>query len=758
MKTYKKIILAILLVSGIVVAGAVGPKITYRMVTGNYLVAASDSSSLAKLVAYKVCDGTADDVQWQACIAAAEATSEPSVVKVASGDYSFTNTIYIGYLDGRIEGTEGCSLIAEGKVEITYDGDTVQDCSQFLIQVAPSLFNINFRLEGFTLVCRNRINGVAVENINRGSIKDLQIQNSRYIGFLATDAWFGHYEQLSFISAKGMGAVFLRCHGAVIDRLIYGSTTPANMPEVWSYNYSDTSEGFSSTFEFLELLTSPGRDSAIFLGRMGQPNDERASRGLVAYITESHANPFLHGDRITGSTTSHWADIRINGDNEEYDCTSGIFITCNQFSMRPLALENLNSGSDPLLLVMANGGRIENVRFENTTSWPTSADPAKPAETLIELRECRNVVVQNVQGFAGNTISVPANAYQCDIDQSDQEITDMTPSTFGDRLQAGDSVYIWDGVGGMTDAIYTVSAADLTDTSFKVDEDPGADVTNNSVFVYAITNVERMSPATIVDMVECRGCVVRDLNYKGCRTSFVAIDSDCTNCVVDTPWDWYVEQATQDDEFWLATPHPTVPIANSGTRSQIRNLQLYDSGTIGTATYAGILDGVQELTETDGTTYKTTLILHKLSLAVTELAGDPDGRFSEKIYDFPEGRIVVTGVTINVTVDATSQYDVDGDIDDDASGAIALGTGADANGVIENTEEDLCPETAFTLASGVKAVPAALAATTTHFDGTGTAKDCYLNGIITGADSVDGATDIGVYGTVTITWTFLGDY
>lgn len=132
---------------------------------------------------------------------------------------------------------------------------------------------------------------------------------------------------------------------------------------------------------------------------------------------------------------------------------------------------------------------------------------------------------------------------------------------------------------------------------------------------------------------------------------------------------------------------------------------------------------------------------------------------STKIYDFPEGRISVLGVTATLQQKTTST--LASTLNASSTGGIALGTVAASNVALSSTMVDLLPETAFTSSATVDvagtAVSAALAAGA-QFDGTTTAKDMYLNtGYETTAD-IDGNATQTISGTVKITWIALGDY
>ena len=132
---------------------------------------------------------------------------------------------------------------------------------------------------------------------------------------------------------------------------------------------------------------------------------------------------------------------------------------------------------------------------------------------------------------------------------------------------------------------------------------------------------------------------------------------------------------------------------------------------------------------------------------------------STKIYDFPEGRLSVLGVTATLKQKTTSA--LASTLNASSTGAIALGTVAASNVSLTSTMVDLLPSTAFTSSATVNvagtAVSAALAASA-QFDGTTTAKDMYLNTAYATTTDVDADATQTISGTVVITWINLGDY
>lgn len=156
-----------------------------------------------------------------------------------------------------------------------------------------------------------------------------------------------------------------------------------------------------------------------------------------------------------------------------------------------------------------------------------------------------------------------------------------------------------------------------------------------------------------------------------------------------------------------------------------------------------------------GVVHQTTLTLSALEQTVvngTEYQ-------STKIYSFPEGRILVLGVTASLAPTTTSA--ISSTLNSGVTGALALGTAAASNVSLTSTMVDLLPSTAFvtstTIDVSAAAVGAALAASA-QFDGHTTAKDVYLNSAFATTGDVDADATMTWAGHVTITWAHLGDY
>jgi hypothetical protein len=150
----------------------------------------------------------------------------------------------------------------------------------------------------------------------------------------------------------------------------------------------------------------------------------------------------------------------------------------------------------------------------------------------------------------------------------------------------------------------------------------------------------------------------------------------------------------------------------------------------------------------------TTLKLNNVAQTVvngTEYQGT-------KIFDFPQCRMNVLGVTATLQQKTTSA--LASTLNASSTGAISLGTATASATTLASTMVDFLPSTAFVSSATVNvagtAVTAALAASA-QFDGTATAKDLYLNTAYATTGDVDADATQTISGTVVITWVNLGD-
>jgi hypothetical protein len=197
-------------------------------------------------------------------------------------------------------------------------------------------------------------------------------------------------------------------------------------------------------------------------------------------------------------------------------------------------------------------------------------------------------------------------------------------------------------------------------------------------------------------------------------------------------------------------------IETSNRRRPRRVTMLSADDGAGLAPNATLQLGGLTVTEAgDGVLHRTTFTFSAFPLAVT----DALAYASKQLYDFPAGRILILGSTASLAWAVTTDRDTT--INNSASLTWAVGTAAASNITLATTMVDLLPKitkvldgavTAYTTASG-----GALAATT-HFDGTSTSKDAFLNvGFETNTD-IDGDGTLNVTGSITIHWINLGDY
>lgn len=130
-----------------------------------------------------------------------------------------------------------------------------------------------------------------------------------------------------------------------------------------------------------------------------------------------------------------------------------------------------------------------------------------------------------------------------------------------------------------------------------------------------------------------------------------------------------------------------------------------------------------------------------------------------QLWTFPEGRMLVLGVTATLQQKTTST--LASTLNASSTGAISLGTATASSTTLSGTAADLLPSTAFTSSATINvagtAVSAALAASA-HFDGTSTAKSMYLNTAYATTTDVDGDATQTISGTIVVTYVDLGDY
>jgi len=155
--------------------------------------------------------------------------------------------------------------------------------------------------------------------------------------------------------------------------------------------------------------------------------------------------------------------------------------------------------------------------------------------------------------------------------------------------------------------------------------------------------------------------------------------------------------------------------------------------------------------ENVGLIHQTVLTLTALSVTMVDAttAGNQGG---VKIYDFPEGNILILGGTADLTTLAGA-----GGITDTAAlvGSVGSVVAATDNATLTSTEANIVPSMSGTLTGGAGTLKGVNTATA-FLDGTATAADVYLNLAVPDAGSSADDT-VAVSGTITITWINLGD-
>ena len=161
----------------------------------------------------------------------------------------------------------------------------------------------------------------------------------------------------------------------------------------------------------------------------------------------------------------------------------------------------------------------------------------------------------------------------------------------------------------------------------------------------------------------------------------------------------------------------------------------------------------------EGLINKTILDLESTPISIASVTTG-NGVGGVKIYDFPQGRILVLGTMADIilTIDAADQADY---TDATPAGDVGVGSvtpaNADALGT-DATDDDFSTATAFTMAA-YSAAPQAPSEASLQFDGTSTALDMLITALVDAADIDDGiTTTMYISGKVVCHWINLGDF
>ena len=220
----------------------------------------------------------------------------------------------------------------------------------------------------------------------------------------------------------------------------------------------------------------------------------------------------------------------------------------------------------------------------------------------------------------------------------------------------------------------------------------------------------------------------------------IALMAVCAIGVLAVDYTPVTEEATTDTATFTAATIDTLTTGTSLTTTGV--------GTLNTTNVTSVIENG------DSVSHQTVITMAGTPSAIA------DGAFeaSQLLYTFPEGRILIEGVTCDLTLTmATTNFNAT--TNDLYVFALGSTVNDDGDGTISATGSDLIAETSIDTENGAtqtNTVTTALAASA-HFDGTTTAKIMYMNWAVPAAND-SGANTNSVTGTITVTWKNLGDY
>ena len=152
----------------------------------------------------------------------------------------------------------------------------------------------------------------------------------------------------------------------------------------------------------------------------------------------------------------------------------------------------------------------------------------------------------------------------------------------------------------------------------------------------------------------------------------------------------------------------------------------------------------------------TTLTLTDVEVPLVDEAGQI-AYGGLKIYDFPQGYIYTVSALTDLAVTKSSAG-----VNDDWDGDFGLGTVTAANDAdLTSTEQDVLPKTATPQATAGATTADGVSTATEQaiLDGTGTAKDLFINFLVDDADHDVTSTPCNLIlnGTIVLNWVFMGD-
>lgn len=165
--------------------------------------------------------------------------------------------------------------------------------------------------------------------------------------------------------------------------------------------------------------------------------------------------------------------------------------------------------------------------------------------------------------------------------------------------------------------------------------------------------------------------------------------------------------------------------------------------------------GVTAVESGSGITNRTVLTFVNTPVPLADAAGVV-AYGGLKVYDFPAGAIMVMGAVADLDI-TKSSAGVNADFDGD----IGVGTvTASNNATLASTEQNVIPTTATPQAVAGVTTGNGASTTSPTLDGTTTPVDLYVNLLVDDADHDVTTTPCNLIlnGTLTVTWTNLGDF
>jgi hypothetical protein len=708
----------------------------------------------------RICDFSGDDVQFQELVDLAQAlgTNGDAAPKICfyGGRYDFNGPVYIGYSGTTPSQNFGVDLEMLGNVTFTNSGGGANDEGKFMLYIAPRDGGTGTRsLRGpIEISALNMAGGIYWKGVHNGVMENVKVNYGTVAGIWVEDGWLSSFNSVRAAYQDGIGIGFNVANATSVRRLgvaFLDSTALAGGAVGGLKRYTVDNESGTGWVEGEEvnITDANGAERGVLLSR------ESATSYIIGHGTRA---AFVNNDTIYGTVSGETADVDVT--IEDLGCAlylSGTALSVDCANIEENTLADDDTGANLPLVLASNtattytgGLTLQNFRFEGATS---SSQYRRQAETYFRFINTPNLVMDYIQA-QNNVYSLRDTAVTVTDNGATGTITNCDAISLAEFADDGtDTVYLYDGSGGITDGSYTVTSGSVDDVanSFDITTDPG---TTASARCFATTYAVRLQPVTAVDLQNCDNASIRNLQAHGFSTSLVKIDAACTNVRVENVFDsaalWF---DNSEDNFLYGGVHPDI-LDDSGVGTKLVNPFIPN--------YTGLIyaarTGVEVITETnDGTSNKTTLLLKDQTVVLADQAGVV-AYGGQKVFDFPEGAILVEGVTSDLDITKSSAG-----VNDDWDGDYGIGSVTASNdATLSGTEQDMLPTTLTPQAVGGATTADGQSTSTENavIDGTGTAVDAFLNFLVDDADHDVGGTacNLIVNGRIVIHWKNLGDY